>query len=148
MKKCFFNFCFLFFLCIPSSHAAKWTDEEPVWSQINELICQGGELIRCEGVTCTSIKSKALWKVDFRNSNIKYISIAKSEVIQGRFFKYYPFGSVNAVFIEGRMMKFFFKEINIISNTPVFKAVTVDHTSVEGKEFTSTTNFECIVPVN
>jgi len=86
----------------------EYSNDKPVWEQVDVLICQGNKVQLCNGNKCSTDIATAMWRVDFRQSKVVYMNGREFvERILAKNFKFYSFGSVSAVFMEGRALRFF-----------------------------------------
>ena len=84
-----------------------YSNDKPIWEQVDVLICQGNKLRRCSSDRCSTDVSTAVWRVDFQQSKIVYLTYNYTERILEKSFNFYKIGSVNSVFMEERALRFF-----------------------------------------
>lgn len=95
-------------LLAPSA-SAEIKKDQPLWEQVDALVCVGQSLLRCMDDECQKNDSGALWKVDFSRWRIEFLTSIKSTYdIRDRFFKFYPTidSSKHTIFFHGRLMDF------------------------------------------
>ena len=84
-----------------------YSNDKPIWEQADILICQGNKLHICSEDKCSIDHASAMWRVDFRQSKVVYLTGETTERILAKSFKFYSFGSVSVAFMEGRALRFF-----------------------------------------
>jgi hypothetical protein len=94
--------------------AADVNLKEPLWDQVSELTCKGKYRFECTNGNCNKYKSKAIWKIDFKNNLVDYLNMNFEEKIDHKHHKYFDHGAAsNTIYFGSRLMVF---EIDNIKN--------------------------------
>ena len=94
--------------------AADVNLKEPLWDQVSELTCKAKYKTECFNGDCKNSKSKAVWKIDFKNSLVVYLNMDFEEKIHHKQHVYFDHGAAsNTIHFGSRLMVF---EIDKIKN--------------------------------
>ena len=89
--------------------SAELRNDRPLWSQVDTLICSSQSMMDCMKGKCETRKPNAIWKIDFPNKKIEFLtSIKMIYSIRQSFFEYYNSikESKHVIFLNGRIMDF------------------------------------------
>ena len=110
MKKLLFVFIFsMTFINSSVSWSENFSNNQPLWTQIDELICVGKSTLDCTNNGCEKGDSGAIWKINFPNKKIEFLtSLKHSYEIDEMFYKFYQSinASVHAIYFHGGLMDF------------------------------------------
>ena len=141
--RSFLIFILLFFGFANPSFAG-FTNNKPIWEQINKLICRGEYSFECVNGSCKKRESTAIWEINFLKNRVEYLTLEHTEEIRGKYFKDFDLendiglGSTNVIFLDGRVMDF------NLNNTGVTRSSNKVRATVLGFTWG---NLETVVPM-
>lgn len=110
MKKLLFVLIFsMSFINSSVSWSENFSSNQPLWKQIDELICVGRSMLDCTNDGCEKADSGAIWKINFPNKKIEFLTSSKhSYEIDEMFYKFYQYSknSKHSIFFHGGLMDF------------------------------------------
>lgn len=110
MKKLLFVFIFsMTFINSSVSWSENFSKNQPLWKQIDELICVGKSTLECTNDGCEKANSGAIWKINFPNKKIEFLtSVKHSYGIDGMFYEFYQYieSSKHSIYFHGGLMDF------------------------------------------